>query len=343
MKEKIKSIITNEEQRTRMQYIVVFLVLGVVSVFITILNIVTHKGALIWATGILSFLCFLNFAIVLISPKRRGMNIASSLFLVEMVVMMTYFGITGSPEGFSILWAAMLPGCGMLLFGIKRTSIVCAVLFLILAFLFWTPLGRSLLQYEYTETFKMRFPILFTVFFFISALLEIIRANTQKELDKLREKYKYLSSHDYLTSLLNRQGIMDLVKTLEVTGEQTVFILDIDHFKVVNDNYGHDVGDMVLAEIARIASDEAPDAKVCRWGGEEFVIWFPKGGGDAEALRQRVEKMVLAIPNTEKNISVTVSIGAARGEGELTELISRADSLLYKAKQNGRNRVELEY
>lgn len=119
-------------------------------------------------------------------------------------------------------------------------------------------------------------------------------------------------------------------------------MIDIDHFKNVNDNYGHDIGDLVLIKIAEKAEQSAVSAKACRWGGEEFVLWFPTGGGDPEAIRLAIEQMKISFPKCDKTVSVTASIGAAKGDGDLLGLISRADKALYKAKKNGRNRVEWE-
>ena len=341
MKDRIVSIITNEKKRTRAQYLGVFFVLGFVSLIMTVMNVITGKGALTWATAAFTLLCLLNFLIVFFG-KKAGMTVASVLFMVEIVSMFTFFIISGNPDGFSVIWIAMLPTCGMLLFGIKKTAVPCAFLLIILIFFFWTPVGNQLLQYDYNKTFMMRFPILYVAFFATSALLEAIRVFTQKELDKLREMYKDLAAHDNLTKLLNRQGLFELVKNTETSGEQTVFMIDVDRFKGVNDNYGHDVGDLVLVKVAENAEKTAVSATACRWGGEEFVLWFPTGGGDPEAVRLGIEKMNVAIPNCDKTVSVTVSIGVAKGEGDLFDLISRADKALYRAKENGRNRVEWE-
>lgn len=339
--EKLISIVTNEKKRAKAQYTVVFLILGIVSLFMTVLNIITAKGALTWATAIFTVLCLLNLFITVRSKTGRGMAVASVLFMIEIIVLFTFFIISGNPDGFSVIWIAMLPSCGMLLFGLKRSAVVCGTTFALLIFFFWTPFGRQFLQYGYNETFMMRFPILCVAFFAVSALLELIRVLTQKELDKLRENYKYLSTHDYLTSLYNRQGLNEAADGIKPEGSHTVFMLDIDHFKVVNDIYGHSVGDSVLKETAKAMSEAAPEAIACRWGGEEFLLWFPNGGGDPEAVRAKVNGASVVTPDG-KTVRVTISVGAASDECGLDELIRRADKALYRAKANGRDRVELD-
>ncbi len=340
MRRKLSEILTDENKRKELQYIGIFLLFFIVSTFMTVLNIITGKGLLTVATAVFSVLCAVNFILVRKGGKS-GMTIASVLFSVEIVALFTFFLISGNPDGFSALWIAMLPACGMLLFGRKRAAILSSVMFAILVFFFWVPAGRSLLQYEYNKTFMMRFPIFYLAFFLLSALLESIRSITQNELDKLRDKYKYYAAHDYLTNLLNRQGLEEWYATFKNLGEQATMMIDIDHFKHVNDSFGHDVGDLVLASVAREIKSIA-DIRVCRWGGEEFVIWFPDSEKmcDPEKIRAGIENMDITIPGSSKVLHVTVSIGVAKGTQSLGALVKVADEAMLLAKNNGRNRIE---
>ncbi|MBP5729201.1 MAG: diguanylate cyclase [Clostridia bacterium] len=340
MRKKLSAILTDDEKRKELQYISIFLLFCFVSAFMTVLNVITHKGILTVATAVFSVLCLINFFLIK-KGGRSGTTIASILFSVEMVALFTFFLISGNPDGFSALWIAMLPACGMLLFGRKRAAILCGVMFAILVFFFWIPAGRSLLQYEYNKTFMMRFPVFYLAFFLLSALLETIRSVTQKELDKMREKYKYYAAHDYLTNLFNRQGLEEWYSTFDTPGEQAVMMIDIDYFKNVNDSYGHDVGDLVLASVAREIQRMA-DTKVCRWGGEEFVVWFSDSGKmcDPEKMRASIEKTDIRIPNSEKVLRVTISIGVAKGTEKLGALVKNADEAMLRAKNIGRNRIE---
>ncbi len=340
MRGKWQEVLTDDEKRKELQYVGIFILLGLVSAFMTVLNVITHKGILTISTAVFAVLCFVNYLLVK-KGRETGRTIASILFSIEIFLLFLFFLISGNPDGFSALWIMMLPACGMLLFGRKRASILCAIMFAILVFFFWIPAGRSLLQYEYNQTFIMRFPILYLAFFLLSTLLETIRFVTQDELDKMREKYRYYAEHDYLTKLLNRQGLEEWNSAFTNLGDQAVMMIDIDHFKQVNDSYGHDIGDLVLASVAQRIEKEA-NTKVCRWGGEEFVVWFPeeKNMCDPERVRAQIEKMEINIPNSEKFIHVTVSIGVMRGEGELSALVKAADEAMLLAKNKGRNRTE---
>ena len=340
MREKLVAILTDEKKRIRLSYLCVFVLLAGVSLFMTLLNIATHKGTLTAATAVFTVLCAANFLLTL-RGGRKGMAIASVLFMAEIVTLFVFFIVSGNPDGFSAIWIAMLPGCGMLVLGRKRTSVMCAVMFGIMVFFFWVPAGKALLQYDYNKTFLMRFPILYTAFFLLSLLLETIRATTQAELDRMREQYKYRAAHDYLTNLLNRGGLEEWHDSFSGLGRQTVMMIDIDHFKKVNDTYGHDVGDLVLASVAREIVTQA-DTRVCRWGGEEFVVWFQDSekACDPETVRRGVEEMTVQVPNCGKTVQVTVSVGVASGTGELKQLVKAADEAMFHAKENGRNRVE---
>ena len=340
MRRKLSEILTDEDKRKELQYIGIFFLFFIISTFMTILNIITNKGFLTVATAVFSVLCAVDFFLVRKGGKS-GMTVASVLFSVEIVALFTFFLISGNPDGFSALWIAMLPACGMLLFGRKRAAILSSVMFALLVFFFWVPAGRSLLQYEYNKTFMMRFPIFYLAFFLLSALLESIRSITQNELDKLRDKYKYYAAHDYLTNLLNRQGLEEWYATFKNLGEQATMMIDIDHFKHVNDSFGHDVGDLVLASVAREIKSIA-DTRVCRWGGEEFVVWFPdsKKMCDPEKIRAGIENMDITIPGSTKVLHVAVSVGVAKGTQNLGALVKVADEAMLLAKNNGRNRIE---
>jgi diguanylate cyclase (GGDEF)-like protein len=173
-----------------------------------------------------------------------------------------------------------------------------------------------------------------------------------ERINSLQAKLKEESIRDPLTGLFNRRHLnemlpIELARSNRANSPLTLLLLDIDHFKEINDSYGHQAGDAVLLSVAAAlqASVRAGDI-VCRYGGEEFVLVFP--GMQAEHGRTRAEKLRAMIglqTLTEKDqvISVTISIGGAvypQGGTSTDDLISLADQALYRAKQNGRNRVE---
>lgn len=128
----------------------------------------------------------------------------------------------------------------------------------------------------------------------------------------------------------------------------SVLMLDVDHFKAVNDSWGHDAGDEVLREFAdRVRACTRGIDLVARVGGEEIVVLLPDTGRDAayhvaERIREKVEKQSFAIQNRSREIKVTVSVGVAHrraGDASPADMMKRADDALYRAKASGRNRV----
>ncbi|MFO7802754.1 MAG: diguanylate cyclase [Desulfovermiculus sp.] len=167
---------------------------------------------------------------------------------------------------------------------------------------------------------------------------------------RLLEKLNKLSRTNHLTGCFNRRGFTDRldyeIKRVERTNTDLALIMfDIDYFKQVNDTFGHDVGDQVLQEIAEITSKNLRKVDtLARWGGEEFLILVPDTDGDSTwKLAERLRKIVdnHDFPKVGK---ITASFGIVqyrRGDSR-DKLISRADQCMYLAKQNGRNRVEIE-
>ncbi len=158
---------------------------------------------------------------------------------------------------------------------------------------------------------------------------------------------------DYLTGLNNRRAFYEYAKVIDQQARRyqhnyCIAILDIDYFKAVNDQWGHDVGDQALKAIAKLISDSVREADIsARFGGEEFIVMLPEtslieGAEFADRLRLKIAKTAMGCH--EKSIQLTVSIGLSGFSGQidsLDRLINRADTALYRAKNRGRNAVEI--
>ncbi len=151
------------------------------------------------------------------------------------------------------------------------------------------------------------------------------------------------STIDSLTGAGNRRLFDDVLAELPhdtSQGVMSLMMLDIDHFKAVNDRYGHPVGDLCLHRLARLLMDDLRSpARLFRYGGEEFAVLVPGGLADAIALAEQLRANVERTPLIRET-GITVSIGvAARRPGEAVhDWIRRADDAMYAAKQQGRNR-----
>ncbi len=173
----------------------------------------------------------------------------------------------------------------------------------------------------------------------------------QGELLSAKTELLYQASHDYLTGILNRQGILErLEQELQRAKREqctvAVAICDIDHFKRVNDNYGHHVGDHVLKQFAQTIKQKLrPYDHVGRYGGEEFLLVLSGKTTDFVDVVERVQKQIAASPVEldGDSITITISVGLSNllhdDNYDRERLLLTADAALYQAKESGRNRV----
>ena len=173
-----------------------------------------------------------------------------------------------------------------------------------------------------------------------------------KELQQAYKDIENLALTDALTGLMNRHALKDLISTLEGIHDYNsntfiISILDIDNFKNINDTYGHDIGDIVLKNIAKIAKESIRNQDyIARWGGEEFLLLFPNSAyEDALIINERIRMKIESnkIDIEREVISVTVTIGVCEYNKEEGQAIcfKHADKALYYGKQNGKNQVVL--
>lgn len=167
------------------------------------------------------------------------------------------------------------------------------------------------------------------------------------ERKRLEKELQELAYHDQLTGLYNRHIFYDLLeKEIERSRRyQTRFSLvmfDLDHFKQVNDTYGHDVGDQVLVQVAELARQRVrKNDSVCRWGGEEFMLLLPETSLNRACQLADSFRESIAQADFPKLDQLTASLGVAEYIANETsdDLTQRVDTALYRAKAEGRNRV----
>ena len=192
---------------------------------------------------------------------------------------------------------------------------------------------------NYTETITQKSDDEFqTVFDGFNTMLNTIQKN-KLELESL-------ANTDPLTGLYNRRHFYELVNPLLSISKRdekvsTMLMLDIDKFKNINDTYGHDVGDEILKDVTTVASKSIRESDIlARFGGEEFTIFLPNTDYKsaivvAQKIRTSIESM-----RSVQDIKSTISIGVSEVIRDIDTAIKEADIALYRAKENGRNRVE---
>lgn len=181
-----------------------------------------------------------------------------------------------------------------------------------------------------------------------------LTARTVRDLQRVAE-LEQLAISDELTGLFNRRFLLSCLENETARSRRyglplSALLLDIDHFKRINDLHGHDVGDLALRHVARCCQDSVRQTDiVSRYGGEEFAILLPStplaGAQEvAERLRSTIAQSAIALPQgaTERTLCCTVSVGVAEfdpSSREIDAFLKQADEALYEAKRSGRNRV----
>lgn len=186
-----------------------------------------------------------------------------------------------------------------------------------------------------------------------AAMQEVTAA--KEEVQRKNAELQRLATRDPLTGCLNRRALYDALAPLHAAARAqgtplSCLVLDIDHFKRINDTHGHGVGDRVIQEVARKLTDCARASDlVCRYGGEEFVVVLPglpeaEVQAVAERMRQRIEAECGRAVREVDGLAVTASLGACthgQAADAYAAMIDAADQALYAAKRGGRNRVQL--
>ena len=186
----------------------------------------------------------------------------------------------------------------------------------------------------------------------LKGMLSKLKASSEM-ISQHNDELRILATRDPLTGCLNRRSLFENYEKVyfEAHSSDTAFsclMMDIDHFKAINDNYGHAAGDEVLKNVADAVQDVMPeDGIVFRYGGEEFCILLTGNSGSeaeaiAECVRDAVEMVRVDMPESDDPIRVTTSLGVSRSNDwaeNLAVLIDQADKALYVSKHRGRNRV----
>ncbi|MDU9405537.1 diguanylate cyclase [Pseudomonas sp. zfem004] len=165
-----------------------------------------------------------------------------------------------------------------------------------------------------------------------------------------QENAEALATLDSLTGLPNRRSFdllagQALVEAQRISAPLVALLIDLDHFKALNDTHGHLAGDEVLRQFANVLQGSLRQSDIlCRWGGEEFIVLLRETEGRqavevAEKIRRRTEQLIFSYADQPLRLTVSIGLAGLQHDDTLHSLLSRADHALYRAKQGGRNRV----
>lgn len=282
-------------------------------------------------------------------------NIWKTYAIVYYVFMVDVFLVTFMPIKYCGIVGQMAFCIAFLLIGnatLLRNYIPANIVYAVVAFLgswcanrftphTWLHWGNSLVYLP----IQMTAPTVMLLMFAISVLNRINEMADLRNWKNIK-KLEYMNSHDVLTGVYNRQMLDP-----EKFKNHYFLLFDIDFFKKVNDNFGHDMGDKVLKKVVQIVDENiSKEDMIIRYGGEEFIVWIDKVLSKraihkfANDVRKKVKEQTLEIQDVndpEYVPPITISIGVGYHDPKFTfeENIKVADQYLYEAKENGRNRV----
>ena len=324
-----------ERHQKRLVYFVLILM---TSYFVMIgsLNILLFQE---YPTAVLDYLGALGSGLFLrYFHNSQNLKTASYGVVAILISVMLVFVHIADGRAYSLIWITLVPPIAFFLLGRRTGAVVSGVVFLyIITFVYlrlphWEPievgLGTLLNIIE-----------VFVAHWCLFQLYERSRSEALAELE-------HLSETDKLTGLVNRSRLDIILHDELVRHERNarplaLVLCDVDHFKRINDEHGHLVGDEILKGIAAFLFAQCRQADTCgRWGGEEFLIICPDTGVDEViTLVKRIQQASYA-EQFPHNINVSLSFGIAglSPDGDAEQLLRRADYALYEAKRQGRDR-----
>ena len=345
---------TNPEIVRLVGLINVFGLVGLVYiVFMLVLTFVTGQY---FHTIILTGFTVCSTVLLIILRVSGNHKVTGYGYMILMILLCIYLTITGGVDNNGHLWTFMFPPLFLYMYGFRKGITGILISISIMGFILFFRNGELLFT-EYLVTFKSRYLLALSGVTLISCAAEYSRRKTHAEVMYLNEhlletteKLKEAARTDTLTGLSNRRDLYEKIEYEQIKLNRhpdcySIIIADIDHFKKINDTYGHDCGDEVLKKIASIIRENTrKEDTACRWGGEEFFLLLPSTGqagclAAAEKLRDKIEKTVFKYKEIELNLTVSIGIETCCAEKDVDDYIKLADRKLYIAKQQGRNRV----
>ena len=286
---------------------------------------------------------------ILLMRSTRNYAYGTYGISIPVVVIFAYLIASGGVENTGPLWSYSLFLIIMLLQGFKKGVMAFFALLIIAIVLMFYP-NLSFVSAEYTQAFKIRFIASFIALGIMASIYEYLRRKSQNEYVVISHELELASRTDALTGLANRRAMQ---ASLEI--EQSLFfrhghpfsiiMMDLDHFKQINDKYGHGKGDELLILIARLLLKEVRQQDlVCRWGGEEFLVLLPQTNQEqslivAEKLRKAIEVIDLDVIGITDPVTASFGVECISATQNISELIAASDRNLYEAKRHGRNQV----
>ncbi len=299
--------------------------------------------------GTLFFASFFYFCGYYAYKKFNNKRISSSIILYSLYILMFYLVFSGGVAQTGPLWVYIVAPVSVFIHGLKRGLFDIAIFVVIMATIMFLPTD-FIAHAVYSTEFKLRLIYSFLTVTFLAALYEYSRQQSYNHALELSRKYQQLAHSDPLTKLSNRRDALGILKQekARISRSQeplSIILCDVDHFKKINDRYGHNAGDAVLIDLAKIFTSNIREQDcIARWGGEEFLFILPQtqamnANTFAEKIQEKLQKHVVIYDEHEIKVTVSMGIEQLNKDQNIDEVINSADKYLYQAKNAGRNRI----
>lgn len=290
----------------------------------------------------------LAFLLNIIIFHYRG-NLNRACFIESLLVGSFVLGLVyqGGFNNTALYWVFPFPAILFGLTGVKNALIANSILLLLLSIMLFVP---ELILAEYKEAEASRFIASLVLVIVVCCINDLFRERSHDAMNQLQQSKEAQANTDPLTQLANRRFIEStLTKSLQQQPENffplAIIMCDLDHFKQVNDTFGHDAGDEVLKALAALFNRNTRRNDIaCRSGGEEFLLFLPQtrlndAVNVAEKIRQQLAGEIFMIEASRQTITASFGVAVCHEANEFNATIKAADLQLYQAKQHGRNKV----
>ncbi|GGP53765.1 hypothetical protein GCM10009347_20690 [Shewanella algicola] len=289
---------TGEQQQARI--ITLFSLVGMSITFLMgLLSLFGQNTTL----SVVLFVASTIYLIAFFSVNQFELKIGSTLVIYSLYLLMFYLVFSGGVEHTGPLWIFIVAPVSVYVLGLRNGLFNLFIFIMIICIIIFLP--QHIIEHaQYSNSYTLRLILSFLTMSFLSALYEYSRMQSYINALELSRQYQELAMRDPLTKLANRRNaaaILEQEKSrLQRNNEPlSVLLCDLDHFKLVNDKYGHNGGDMVLTELSALFKEQVRQQDcVARWGGEEFLIILPQTSAEqasiiAEKIRSSVEQFTI--------------------------------------------------
>jgi len=299
----------------------------------------------------LSFILFMVCFIFILGPvtqkKTHNYQLSSGIVLYQLYILMLYLLYSGGVNNTGPLWIFITAPVTFFICGLRIGAFHLFIFTSLSSIILLVPVSYLPVA-QYPLDFKLRLISSFLTVSALTALYEYSRETSYSAVQEVSEKFEKLSKIDPLTQLSNRRDATNIIeyeqrRLVRNSTELSIIICDVDNFKNINDVYGHNVGDSVLVELAKIFKTcVRTQDTVARWGGEEFLFILPytdskEAGITAKKIHQSIKNNLPLCKGYQFETTVSMGISTIIGNSSIESAISAADKNLYKAKSEGKN------